>query len=148
MSEVGPLVGVRVLDLTNAVAGASATKGLADLGADVIKVETPGLGDFLRHKLPYLFEAFNRNKRSVAIDLREPAGQAVVLRLAHTSDVLVQSMRPGAAERFGLGRDSVVSVKPSIIYASLSAFGSAADRPRRGVDALVQAGQIIGDCRR
>src|ERR1700733_11786602 len=117
------LEGLRVLDLTNALAGASATKFLADLGADVIKVERPGDGDFTRAQRPYVFATFNRNKRSVVLDLKQPKASAVVRGLAENSDVFVQSMRPGVVERLGLGREDLTATNPRLIYASFSAFG-------------------------
>lgn len=138
MNEV--LEGVRILDLTVALAGPSATKILADLGAEVIKVENPGGGDYTRSLMPYIFESHNRNKRSVAIDIKHPEGVALVKRLAATCDVLVQSMRPGTACAVGLGPDELAQVNPRLIYASVSAFGpSGPDARRRGVDGVAQA---------
>jgi CoA:oxalate CoA-transferase len=138
MNEV--LAGVRILDLTAALAGPSATKILADLGAEVIKVENPGGGDYTRALMPYIFESHNRNKRSVAIDIKNPDGVALVKRLAATCDVLVQSMRPGAASAVGLGPDELTRANPRLIYASVSAFGeSGPDSRRRGVDGVAQA---------
>src|SRR5580658_3548229 len=122
MNEV--LAGVRVLDLTAALAGPSATKILADLGAEVIKVEKPDGGDYTRVLMPYVFESHNRNKRSVAIDIKRPEGVALVKRIAATCDVLVQSMRPGAARAAGLGCEELARANPRLIYASVSAFGS------------------------
>jgi CoA:oxalate CoA-transferase len=138
MNEV--LAGVRVLDLTAALAGPSATKILADLGAEVIKVEKPDGGDYTRVLMPYVFESHNRNKRSVAIDIKRPEGVALVKRIAATCDVLVQSMRPGAARAAGLGCEELARANPRLIYASVSAFGSSgADSQRRGVDGVAQA---------
>jgi CoA:oxalate CoA-transferase len=133
----GVLDGIRVIDLTNALAGASATKILADLGAEIIKVESPEAGDFTRTLVPYVFQAFNRNKRSVAVDLKQPAGPGVVRRLIRSSDVFIQSMRPGAVDDLGLGIDIITAENPRIIYASFSGFGPSS--MRRGVDAVVQA---------
>lgn len=138
MNEV--LAGVRILDLTTALAGPSATKILADLGAEVIKVENPGGGDYTRTLMPYIFESHNRNKRSVAINIKRPEGVALVKRIAATCDVLVQSMRPGAARAAGLGPDELARANPRLIYASVSAFGSVGpDAQRRGVDGVTQA---------
>jgi CoA:oxalate CoA-transferase len=134
------LTGIRILDLTQALAGPSATKILADLGAEVIKVENPDGGDYTRTLMPYIFEAHNRNKRSLAVDLKRPEGVALVKRVAATCDVLVQSMRPGAARGAGLGPEHLAQVNPRLIYASFSAFGSAGpDSHRRGVDGVAQA---------
>jgi CoA:oxalate CoA-transferase len=139
------LVGTRVLDLTNALAGSSATMILADLGADVIKIENPVAGDYTRTLMPYIFQAHNRNKRSFAVNLKEPRGSALVRKLAAVSDVFVQSMRPGAAERYGLSRDELAAVNPSLIYASFAAFGASGPRAhRRGVDGVVQAESGLG----
>lgn len=134
------LAGIRVLDLTQALAGPSATKILADLGAEVIKVENPNGGDYTRTLMPYIFETHNRNKRSLAVDLKRPAGVALVQRIAATCDVLVQSMRPGAARAAGLGPEDLAQVNPRLIYASISAFGSSGPNAhRRGVDGVAQA---------
>lgn len=134
------LAGVRILDLTTALAGPSATKILADLGAEVIKIENPDGGDYTRTLMPYIFETHNCNKRSVAVDIKRPEGIALVKRIAATCDVLVQSMRPGAARAVGLGPDEMAEVNPRMIYASLSAFGSSGpEAHRRGVDGVVQA---------
>jgi crotonobetainyl-CoA:carnitine CoA-transferase CaiB-like acyl-CoA transferase len=89
--RVRALAGVRVLDLTNAIAGSSATTLLARFGAEVIKVERPGQGDFTRSKMPYAFETFNTGKRSVAIDLATPSGTALARQIAAGCDVFVQS---------------------------------------------------------
>jgi crotonobetainyl-CoA:carnitine CoA-transferase CaiB-like acyl-CoA transferase len=134
------LAGVRVLDLTNALAASSATKILADLGAEVIKIENPDGGDYTRRLMPYIFESHNRNKRSFAVDLKRPEGVALVKQIASTCDVLVQSMRPGAAREIGLGPDDVAAINPNLIYASFSAFGpSGPSSHRRGVDGVAQA---------
>lgn len=139
------LAGTRILDLTNALAGSSATKILADLGADVIKIENPVAGDYTRTLMPYIFQAHNRNKRSFAVNLTESRGSALVRKLAATSDVFVQSMRPGAAERYGLSRGELGAVNPRLIYASFAAFGAAGPRAhRRGVDGTVQAESGLG----
>jgi crotonobetainyl-CoA:carnitine CoA-transferase CaiB-like acyl-CoA transferase len=149
-----PLSGIRVLDLTHALAGPSATRLLADLGADVVKIEPPGVGDTARRLVPFVFEAMNRGKRSVAVDVRSPDGRDLVRRLAATSDVFVQSQRPGKMAEFGLDRADLAAVNPRLIYASFSGFGHDGPRAhRRGVDAIVQAesgmaalqGSIIGN---
>lgn len=125
----GPLHGFRILDLSAVISGPYGTMILADQGADVIKVEPPGRGDFTRaagNKQGGMSASFlnnNRNKRSITIDLRHPDGVAVVKRLAATCDVLVQNFRPGVVERLGVGEDAIREVAPSIIYVSISGFG-------------------------
>jgi crotonobetainyl-CoA:carnitine CoA-transferase CaiB-like acyl-CoA transferase len=135
-----PLAGIRVLDLTNALAGTSATQILASLGAEVIKVEKPDGGEYTRSLMPYIFQANNRGKRSFAIDLKHPEGSALVRRLAASCDVFVQSMRPGAAREVGLSPEELAEVNPRLIYVSFSAFGAQGPSAhRRGVDGVLQA---------
>ena len=124
----GPLAGVRVLDLTTVFMGPSATQMLADLGADVIKVEAPQ-GDSTRSIGPHgeqglgpLFLGLNRNKRSVALDLKQPEAVAALLRLAQGADVLTTNVRPAAMRRLGLGPDVLLAVNPRLIYASMVGF--------------------------
>jgi alpha-methylacyl-CoA racemase len=132
----GPLEGLRVLDLTRLLPGAYATSLLGDLGADVIKVERPGEGDPMRTYQPRLAgtSAFSwivdRNKRSIALDLRAPDGAAAVRRLARTSDAVLESFRPGVADRLGLGYDALSLEHPALVYCSISGYG--ADGPLRG----------------
>jgi crotonobetainyl-CoA:carnitine CoA-transferase CaiB-like acyl-CoA transferase len=134
------LEGIRVVDMTMVMAGPSATMFLADLGADVVKVENPVAGDVARTQQPYLFEVVNRNKRSIALDFTTESGRDVLERLIGTADVLVQSFRPGALAARGLGPQDVMPRYPRLIYASLSAFGERGPGAgRRGVDAAVQA---------
>jgi CoA:oxalate CoA-transferase len=149
MSPTAPLARMRVVDLTNGLAGTSCTKLLSSYGADVIKIEKPDGGDIVRNLLPWVFETFNGGKRSLTVDLREKGGQDIVRRLAESSDVLVQSMRPGALEEIGLGQATLSAANPRLIYASFSAFGSSGPSShRRGVDAVVQAesglAEIVG----
>ena len=140
MSFTAPLAGFRVLDLTNGLAGTSCTKLLSAYGADVIKIENPDGGDMTRNLVPWVFETCNGGKRSLTVDLRDKSGQDIVRQLAESSDVLVQSMRPGALEEIGLGRADLTAANPRLIYASFSAFGSSGPSShRRGVDAVVQA---------
>jgi CoA:oxalate CoA-transferase len=140
MSSTAPLAGFRVLDLTNGLAGTSCTKLLSAYGADVIKIENPDGGDMTRNLVPWVFETCNGGKRSLTVDLRDKSGQDIVRQLAESSDVLVQSMRPGALEEIGLGRADLTAANPRLIYASFSAFGSSGPSShRRGVDAVVQA---------
>ncbi len=133
----GPLAGVRVLDLTSYIAGSYAAMMLADLGADVIKVESLE-GDSFR-ELPGFF-GWNRGKRSIAINLKAPAGRRIVQRLARTADVAMENMRPGVAERLGVGYADMRRRNPRIIYSSATAFGSGGPyRDRPGFDPLAQA---------
>ena len=122
----GALDGVRILDLSSFFATGYGAKLLSDLGADVIKIEPPA-GDQLR-PFPDPFEACNRGKRSLAIDLRRPDGLAAVERLVATSDVVMHNLRPGKAEKLGLGRDQLAVINPDLIYAYLPGFGSTGPR--------------------
>jgi len=141
----GPLHGIRIVDLTSVVSGPSATMLLADQGADVIKVESLE-GDFTRHvsnrrggmAANYLNN--NRNKRSVALDLKDPRGKAVLMRLIDGADVFAQNFRPGVIERMGLDEASVRSAAPDIVYVSISGFGDRGPYAAKPVyDPLVQA---------
>jgi crotonobetainyl-CoA:carnitine CoA-transferase CaiB-like acyl-CoA transferase len=142
----GPLNGIRVLDLTRVLAGPFATMLLADLGADVVKVERPGDGDETRHLEPlregesHYFVSVNRNKRGVVIDLKLPAGRDLALALAGVSDVLIENFRPGVTGRLGLDYDAVRRVNPEIVYCSISAFGQTGPLSQRGAfDIAMQA---------
>jgi CoA:oxalate CoA-transferase len=123
-----PLDGIRVLDLTRVLAGPFCTALLADLGAEVIKLEPP-TGDDYRHIGPFvqgesaLFTLVNRGKSSVVIDLKAPEGQALARRIAASCDVVVENFRPGVAARLGLGADTLRAETPALIYASISGFG-------------------------
>ena len=142
-----PLAGVKILDFSHIIAGPLATQQLADLGATIIKIENPATGDDVRGldedgqpaRSPF-FMGFNRSKKSVAIDLKDPAGQQMALDLARQCDVLVQNFRPGVMDRFGLDHERVMSICPKLIYVSISAYGehgSMSDRP--GYDPVLQA---------
>jgi crotonobetainyl-CoA:carnitine CoA-transferase CaiB-like acyl-CoA transferase len=142
----GVLTGIRVLDLSTIVAGPAASMILADLGADVIKVEPTGRGEDGRAMGPHrgtwgaYFTALNRGKRSIAIDIRHPSGREAVLRIAATCDVFLENFRGGKAAALELDESSVRTRKPDIIYASLSAYGSTGpDYTRPGYDAVLQA---------
>src|SRR3984885_6110719 len=142
----GPLHGYRVVDLTSNVSGPLATMILADQGADVIKVENPDGGDATRaasnrrNGLSASFLNTNRNKRSVALDLRDPAAKQALLRLVATADVFIQNFRPGVAERMGFGEDALRAVKPDIVYVSISGFGETGPYAGKPVyDPIVQA---------
>ena len=119
------LAGYRVLDLTRVMSGPYCTAMLADIGADVIKVEQPGSGDLSRSFGPYVdgesayFVMLNRGKRSVSINLKHPEGRGLVLELAAKSDVVVENFRPGVADRLGLGYADLRMVQPDIVYCSL-----------------------------
>jgi formyl-CoA transferase len=143
----GPLDGIRVLDFTRVLAGPYCTMFLGDLGAEVVKVEQPGVGDDTRGWGPPFaggesayFLCINRNKKSITIDLKSAEGIALARRLAGRADVLIENFRPGTMERLGLGENQLRTSNPRLIYASLSGFG--ADGPMRdapGYDLVVQA---------
>ena len=145
-----PLTGVRVLDLSRLLPGPYCSMLLADLGADVIKIETPTAGDYARLAPPQLgfggiFEAVNRGKRSLAVNYRLPPGRDVVLRLAARADVFLESSRPGQMERRGLGPADVRAVNPGIVYCSLSGYGQTGpyrDRPGHDLDYLAVGGLL------
>ncbi len=134
----GALDGLSVLDLTNQLSGPYCTMILADLGADVVKVERPEGGDDMRAGAPHVggesapFMTVNRNKRSLTLDLKAPDGLAVARRLAARADVVVENWRPGTAARLGLGRDDVRALNPRTIYCSISGFGQTGPYASRG----------------
>jgi crotonobetainyl-CoA:carnitine CoA-transferase CaiB-like acyl-CoA transferase len=139
--SAGALEGVRVLDLTRYIPGPYCTMLLGDLGADVIKVEEPGIGDPTRALPPAVgtdsavHASLNRNKRSIAVDLRTDQGAAVVRRLAASADVLVEGFRPGVLDRLGLGPDALCAENPRLVYCSLSGYGrEGAQSTRAGHD--------------
>ena len=125
----GPLSGIRILDLSRVVSGPMAAVILADQGADVIKVEPPGWGDGIRflgasrNGLSAIFSLINRNKRSIAINLKHPEGADVVRKLAASADVVMQNYRPGKIEKLGLGYDDLKAVNPDLIYLSINGMG-------------------------
>ena len=124
-----PLEGVRVLDLTNVQAGPYCTMVLGDLGAEVVKIEDCPDGDTTRRFDPkingesYCFAVLNRNKKSVALDIKDPRGHAVLMKLAARADIVTENFRPGVVKRLGVDYETLRQVKPDIIYASLSGFG-------------------------
>ena len=146
-----PLAGIRVLDLSRLLPGPWCSLLLADLGAEVIKVETPLAGDYLRIAPVELgfggvFEAVNRGKRSIAVNYRLARGREIVLRLAATADVFLEASMPGQIARRGLGEAAVRAVNPRIVYCSLSGFGQEGpyrDRPGHDLDYLAIGG-ILG----
>lgn len=141
------LDGVRVLDLSRVLAGPWCTQTLADLGADVWKVEAPGIGDDTRQWLPpdlngesTYFMCANRSKRSIAINLKSPEGQDIVRRLACAADVVIENFRAGTLERFGLGPDDLRALNPRLIYCSISGYGRTGPRAdEAGYDFAIQA---------
>ena len=142
----GPLTGIKVLDLSIALTGPYAAALLADQGAEVVKVERPGIGDIARwigvavNGMSALYFVCNRGKRSIAIDLRNPEGAEIVRRLARDADVVVQNFRPGVLDRLGLGYDDVRAVNPHVVYCSLSGFGAEGPyRDRSAYDTVMQA---------
>jgi CoA:oxalate CoA-transferase len=144
--QPGALSGVRVLDFSHALAGPYSTMILADMGADILKVEHPGGGDRTRRYTdgdenfsPY-FNSINRGKHSLVMDVKHPAGRELAHRLVQQADVVVQNMGPGVAERVGLGYEELSALNPRLIYAVVTGFGR--DGPwadRVGVDPLIQA---------
>lgn len=144
----GPLHGIRVIDLTQFVLGPYATQTLGDLGADIIKVEDPSGGDRQRNqgKAPKspdmgpLFVALNRNKRSVAIDLKSEDGKGALRELVKTGDVFIHNMRPEAVKRLGFGYKDVAALKPDIVYVEAVGYGSGGPYSgRQAFDDLIQA---------
>jgi crotonobetainyl-CoA:carnitine CoA-transferase CaiB-like acyl-CoA transferase len=143
-----PLSGVRVIDFTQVMLGPSATQVLADYGADVIKIERPGAGDLSRTSIADdpdgldnpVFRSLNRNKRSIALDLRKPDGKAIVYDLVREADVVVNNFRAGVMERMGFGYDELCKINPLIICAFGSGFGQTGPLAHKGgQDVLAQA---------
>ena len=147
----GPLKGIRVLDLTRILAGPYATMILRDLGAEVIKIEQPGVGDEARDFGPFkndfslYFMSVNRGKKSVTLNLKAPRGKELFLELVKGSDILVENFRPGTMEKLGLGYESLKAHHPSLLYAACSGFGQTGPYAMRGAyDMIIQGmGGII-----
>lgn len=143
----GALDGIVVVDFSRVLAGPYATMLLGDYGAEVIKVERPGVGDdtrawgppYDRHGVATYFNAINRNKRSVTVDLATPAGVAQARELVAGADVVVENFRPGTMERLGLGYQDLRLIRPDLIYCSITGFGRAGGAALPGYDLLVQA---------
>ena len=144
--QAGPLAGVRVVDLTRVMTGPYCTMMLGDLGADVIKIEQPGKGDdtrqwgppFIKGESSY-FLTVNRNKRSIALDLKSDAGREILWKLIDGADVLVENFSPGTIDRLGFGYDAVHARNPSLVYGSISGFGQTGPgRTRTAYDLIVQ----------
>ncbi len=142
-----PLDGVRIVDLSRLLPGPYCTMLLADLGAEVIKIETPGLGDYMRLIPPFVenketgetvsaaYLMVNRNKKSVALNFRNPRGKQVFLRLVRDADVFLESFRPGQVDKWGLGYAALRAVNPRLVYCSLSGYGQTGPyRDRAGHD--------------
>jgi crotonobetainyl-CoA:carnitine CoA-transferase CaiB-like acyl-CoA transferase len=143
-----PLSGIRVLDVSQVMAGPFCCMLLADMGADVIKIEPPGTGDSTRHSMGFRmkgsdspgFLALNRNKRSITLDLKTDADREVLYALVKTADVLVENARPGVANRLGMGYETLRAINPRLVYASISGFGQTGPWSQRpGFDLIAQA---------
>ncbi|MBY0256861.1 CoA transferase, partial [Methylobacterium sp.] len=143
-----PLAGLRVLDVTQVMAGPVCSMLLADLGADVIKIEPPGTGDQTRGAMGFKMKGpdsmgflnMNRNKRSLALNLKNPVGRDLLLDMAETADILVENYRPGVMARLGLGYEAMRVRNPGLIYASISGFGQTGPWAKRpGYDLMAQA---------
>ena len=124
--NTGPLAGIKVVDMSVMIAGPLAAMMLADQGADVVKVESPGMGDMMRHLgsskngMTGIYVNNNRGKRSLVIDVKQEAGLAAMRRLIADPDILIQNFRPGAMDRMGLGWEAITELKPQLIYPSHS----------------------------
>lgn len=143
----GALHGIKVLDLSRVLAGPSCTQVLADLGAEVIKVERPRIGDETRHWAPPKFSddtsayyaTINRNKKSLTVDITTPAGQTIIKQLITDSDIVVENFKVGGLKKYGLDYDSLKQDNPRLIYASLTGFGQTGpDAKRPGYDYIIQ----------
>ena len=142
----GPLSGFRIVDATQMISGPMATMILADQGADVIKVEPPGIGDLTRalagrrHSISPTFAVANRNKRSVVIDLKHARGVELLKRLVTRADLFVQNFRPGTVDRLGIGESALREAKPNLVYVSISGFGETGPYAhKRTYDPVIQA---------
>ncbi len=143
---MGPLEGLKVLDMTRVLAGPYCTMMLGDLGADVIKIESPGKGDDARHFGPYqngesaYFMSLNRNKRSMTLDLKNPKAIEIIKHLVKQVDVIVENFRPGTMEKLGIGYDALKEINPKLVYAAASGFGHTGPYSLRpAYDGVVQA---------
>ncbi|MEO6727058.1 MAG: CaiB/BaiF CoA-transferase family protein [Blastocatellia bacterium] len=130
-----PLDGITVLDLTRLLPGAVATMMLGDFGAGIIKIEEPGVGDPMRHSRAGInqpdafFQVTNRNKRSITINLKQPAGRDIFLKLVERADVVVEGFRPGVMDRLGIGYETLKAINPRVVFCSISGYGQ--DGPYR-----------------
>jgi formyl-CoA transferase len=148
-APTGPLSGLKVLELGQLIAGPFAAKTLADFGADVIKIEPPGMGDplrkwrLLKDGTSVWWQVQSRNKRSLALDLKDPRAQEIVRQLAGDVDVLIENFRPGAMEGWGLGPDALLKINPRLIMLRISGYGQTGpyrDKPGFGVVAEAMSG--------
>ena len=139
-----PLAGVRVADLTHALAGPFCTQQLQLLGADVIKLEPPDAGDDFRER-PSVFAAINAGKRSVVVDLKSAPGKAILERLVARSDVLVENYRPGVTARLGIDWPSLEPINPRLIYCSISGYGQGGPLKEYSGYRVVRAGDVGHD---
>src|SRR3989338_11108512 len=153
----GPLAGLRILDLTRLLPGPVATMHLADLGAEVIKIEDTGAGDYARAMGPaerattgrdgdsLFFRLVNRNKKSLRLDLKQVAGVEVFMRLARNADVIFESFRPGVVDKLGIGYDAVRALNPRIVYCAVTGYGQTgpwADQAGHDINYLATAGLL------
>lgn len=143
-----PLAGVRVLDLTQVMAGPFATMLLGDLGADIVKIEPPGAGDQTRGSMGFKMKGsdsmgflnLNRNKRSLALNLKSAAGREILYKLVETADILIENYRPGVMKRLGCDYETLRKINPQLVYASISGFGQTGPwAARPGYDLMAQA---------
>ena len=147
MKQAPPLTGIRILDLSRIIAGPNCTMQLADLGAEVIKVERPGHGDETRNMRPpdangeaHFYLAYNRNKKSIAINMQSETGRELIHQLAAKSDVMIENFRPGVVKRLGIDYEAMKQINPGLVYCSISAYGqSGAMAKRPGLDPVLQA---------
>ncbi|MCX8073500.1 MAG: CoA transferase [Candidatus Binatia bacterium] len=152
-TQAGPLQGIRVIDFSHQAAGPWCTTLLGDMGADVWKIEKPGRGDSIRYARgadprigSFNFWGLNRNKRSVAVDIKHPEGARLAREMVAQADVVVENFRPGVMDRLGLGYEQLRSVNPRLIYASITAFGDRGPMAHQpGMDLILQAtGGMMG----
>ncbi len=142
-----PLEGIRVIDMSHVIAGPLCSYYLAQLGAEVIKIEKPGAGDVMRANkelittdIPTAFSAFNAGKQSLAIDIRSPEGAKVIHNLAKNANVFIENFRPGVVKKYGLDYESIKKINPKIVYCSISGYGQeGAWSTRGGYDQVIQA---------
>lgn len=139
MSAKKPLSGYKIIDFSAVFAGPICSRFLLDCGADVIKIETPKVGDLIRgvDGITQVFAHFNAGKRSIAIDLKNPAGQAIAKRLIADADIVIENFRPGVMARFGLDYDSLKQQRPDLIYCSISGFGQSGPQVNRAAYAPI-----------
>ena len=141
---IKPLEGIRILEAALQYPGPYCSLLLADLGAEVIKIEKPGVGDLAR-QLPYFFQSINGNKKSLTLDLKLPAAQKILYRLVENSDVFMEGFRPGVASRIGIDYQALKKVNPRVIYCSISGYGQEGpyrDLPGHDLNYLAMAGML------